>query len=149
VSKIAAKGSSKKVANASTIDQADQQAQTKKPTPDLEVEDQEEDTETSPTASPPITKKNPIVAPGAPKKVPAKKVKLDVAPKKAIVIGAGPKKGGFKGLQPKAAAAEVEKKGGRAKVVEKKKGSVAVKAKDEEEEEDGSEQAEGVGSDEE
>jgi hypothetical protein len=132
------------------MNQADQQAQPKKPTPEVEVEDKEEDTETSPTASPPMTKKKPIVAPGAPKKVPAKKVTLDVAPKKAIVIGAGSKKGGFKGLQPKAAAAEVGKKAGKAKVVEKKKGSVAVKAKDEEEEEEGggSEQAEGVGSDE-
>jgi hypothetical protein len=136
--------------------QANQQAQAKKPSPDAEVEEKEDDTETSPTASPPITKKKPILAPGAPKKLPAKKVNLATvaAPKKVIAIGAGSKKGGFKGLQPKASSAEVEKKAGKVekvetKVVQKNKVSVAVKAG--EEEEDGSEQdgEVGAGSDEE
>jgi hypothetical protein len=135
--------------------QANEQAQAKEPTPDAEVEEKEDDTETSPTASPPITKKKPILAPGAPKKLPAKKVNLATvaAPKKVIAIGAGSKKGGFKGLLPKASTAQVEKKAGNvkkveAKVVEKNKVSVAVKA--EEEEEDGSEQdEEEAGSDEE
>ena len=123
-----------------------QQAQSKKPSPDVEVEDKEDDTETSSNLSPPATGKKPVLAPG-PKKLPAGKAKLAVVPKKAIAIGAGPKKGGFKGLQPKAVTAEVEKKAGKekkvaAKVVDKKKVNIVVKAEDEDEgeEEDGSEQ---------
>ena len=127
-----------------------QQAQPKKSTSDVEVEDKEDDTETSSNLSPPATGKKPILAPG-PKKLPAGKAKLAVIPKKAIAIGAGPKKGGFKGLQPKAPTAEPEKKVGRmkkvaAKVSEKKKVNIVVKAEDEDEgeEQDGSEQDEDV-----